>query len=485
MKKIIKRFSAIAVSALLTCSAVFATAAAANDVTVDGDTMSNGYIQISCDTSSAQLRMSTTGGDPDNANDDNKKLLFGSGSSTSRTVINIDDNIAFYDTSNGIFDAANKTHTSTDSFSSAPNVEVKQNYSFISSSATGRDDLVEIKYTITNNDTTAHNCGVRIMIDTMLGSNDSAPFRIPNVGAVTTEKTFYGADIPEYYQAFDSLDNPSVVAYGTFDKTSSNPADYVQFMYWGDSNDLEWDITTSEGSTIGDSSVASTWECEALQPGETRTYKMYYGLGAFVADTTGELQLAGYGANTATVNAEGTGYETSVVTAYVKNASDNNLQNVAVTLNTADGMSLADGELTVNIGNLAAGEEKQISWNVNFAPVNVETTVNYSVTATADNADAKTVSLSTVLPALGVEIPTTEPTTAEPTTVEPTTAEPTTVPETTADATSATEPVATPDTATPDNATVKTGSASMAVIVLTVLIASCGVMFAVRKRENF
>ena len=481
MNKILKRCSVVAASALLAFSAVFATSAAANDITVDGDSMSNGYIKISCDTGTSQLRMYTTGGDPDNTNDDNQRLLYGTSGSTSSTLLNVDDNLDFFSSAEGVFDVANKTHVSTRNIYG---VDVQQNYTFITSDATGRDDLVEIKYTITNNDTTAHNCGVRIMIDTMLGSNDSAPFRIPNVGAVTTETTFTGSDIPEYYQAFDNLDNPSVVSYGTFDKTSSNPADSVQFMYWGRSNDKEWGITTTDGSSIGDSSVASIWEPKALQPGETRTYKMYYGLGKFVADTTGELQLAGYGANTATVNADATGYETSVVTAYVKNASDNALQNVNVTLNTGDGMSLADGQLTVNIGNLAPGEEKQVSWNVNFAPVNVETTVNYSVTATADNADSKTVSLSTILPALDVEIPTTEPTTAEPTTEEPTTVEPTTVAETTVDATSVTEPVATPDTATPDNAAVKTGGASMAVIVLTVLIASCGVMFAVRKREN-
>lgn len=481
MNKIIKRCSVVAASALLAFSAVFATSAAANDITVDGDSMSNGYIKISCDTDSSQLRMYTTGGDPDNANDDNQRLLYGTSSSTSTTLLNVDGNLDFFSTAEGVFDVANKTHVST---KNVYGVDVQQNYTFITSDATGRDDLVEIKYTVTNNDTVAHNFGTRIVIDTMLGSNDHAPFRIPNVGAVTTETTFTGSNIPEYYQAFDDIDNPSVVAYGTFDKTSSNPADSVQFMRWGRSNDKEWGITTTDGSSIGDSSVASIWEPKALQPGETRTYKMYYGLGKFVADTTGELQLAGYGANTATVNADATGYETSVVTAYVKNASDNELQNVNVTLNAGDGMSLADGQLTVNIGNLAAGEEKQVSWNVNFAPVNVETTVNYSVTATADNADSKTVSLSTILPALNVEVPSTVPTTAAPTTEEPTTEAPTTVVATT-DATSATDAVATPDsTSTPDNGAVQTGSVSMAVVVLTVLVAACGVIFVVRRKEN-
>ena len=69
------------------------------------------------------------------------------------------------------------------------------------------------------------------MIDTMLGDNDEAPFRIPGTGAVTTEKQYNGDNIPAYYQAFDDLANPTVVSYGCFDKTSQNKPDYVQFSY--------------------------------------------------------------------------------------------------------------------------------------------------------------------------------------------------------------------------------------------------------------
>ena len=87
---------------------------------------------------------------------------------------------------------------------------------------------------------------------------------------------------------------------------------------------------------------------------------MYYGLGKFVADTSGELQLAGYGDNTAKINEENTAYEPSTVTAYIKNSSENTLENVTVTLNAAEEMTFS-GEQTINVGNLSAGEEKQVS----------------------------------------------------------------------------------------------------------------------------
>lgn len=498
MKKVFKKITAAALSALLACSAVGVASAASNDLVVDGDSMYNDYVKISVDSDSARLRMKTTGGNPDNANDDDKKMLFGSEGSTSISLVYVDGEVSSYNSNNNVFDVSKKTAESSETFADG-NILVNQNYTFVRSNATGRDDMIEIKYTVANNDTAAHEVGIRIMIDTMLGDNDKAPFRVPNVGAVTTETTFSGSAIPEYYQAFDSLDNPTVVSFGYFDKTSSNKADYVQFMKWSRSYNREWGITTIDGQEIGDSSVASVWEAKALQPGETRTYKMYYGLGSFVADTTSELQLAGYGENTATVNDEGTGYNTSSVTAYIKNAGDNALENVVVNLNTVDGMTLADGQQNVSVGNIAAGEEKQISWSVDFTPVNPEATINYSITASADNSESKTVYLSTILPAIEGAEPiatqpaTEEPTTVEPTTVEPTTAEPTTIaPTTVPDVTSATEAVSTNDTATdnpatvdtPDGNAIQTGSIPMSIVILAILMAATGVAYAYRKREE-
>ena len=507
MSKKTKAISVFAVCTLLLSSVGFTSAAAGNDVTVDGESMYNDYIKISCDDDGG-LRMYTTNGDPDNPNDDDQRLLYGLYGSTSHNVIYVDGRTDAYDymydsNMTAGFDAANKTHVSTKKFMG---VDIRQNYTFVRSNATGRDDMVEIKYTLTNNDTVAHEAGVRIMIDTMIGDNDDAPFRIPNVGSVETERTFTGSEIPEYYQVFDSFDNPSVISFGTFDKTSSNKADYVQFISWLKSKNTTWNITTTDGDLIGDSSVTSVWNPKTLNPGETRTYKMYYGLGKFVADTSGELQLAGYGDNTAKINEENTAYEPSTVTAYIKNSSENTLENVTVTLNAAEEMTFS-GEQTINVGNLSAGEEKQVSWTVDFAHSQVEKTVNYSISAKADNADEKTVDLSTILPALtGAEatpdesttvpettvpettVPeTTVPaTTAEPTTVEPTTVAPTTVaPTTTPDATSATKQ-ATKDTATKttNNNAVQTGSVSVAALLLTALSAFAGIAYFVRKREN-
>ena len=132
-------------------------------------------------------------------------------------------------------------------------------------------------------------------------------------------------------------------------------------------------------------------------------------------------------------------------------------------------------------------------------PTTVEPTTVEPTTVEPTTVEPTTVEPTTVEPTT-VEPTTVEPTTVEPvepTTVEPTTVEPTTVaPTTTPDATSVTEPTtkkATSDSATKDsssssssssNGTVKTGSASMAVIILLVLVSATAAIFFARRRER-
>ena len=89
-------------------------------------------------------------------------------------------------------------------------------YSFVNNVSTDKEDVMEIKYVVKNNDSVSHHVGTRIMLDTMLGNNDDAPFRVQGTGSVTTETEFTGDDIPQYWQAFDSLTEPTVVSQGTF-----------------------------------------------------------------------------------------------------------------------------------------------------------------------------------------------------------------------------------------------------------------------------
>ena len=122
----------------------------------------------------------------------------------------------------------------------------------------------------------------------------------------------------------------------------------------------------------------------------------------------------------------------------------------------------------------------------------VEPTTTEPTTTEPTTTEPATTEPATTEPT-STEPTTTEPAATEPTTTEPAATEPTTVAPTTPDATSATQAAtkgqSTADTATPDtpaNGTssnaVQTGNASMAVVILLVLVSATGVVYFTRKK---
>ncbi|MGB8955912.1 MAG: hypothetical protein WCC10_11100, partial [Tumebacillaceae bacterium] len=279
------------------------------------------------------------------------------------------------------------------------NMSIKQVLTLAQNANTNRQDTVEIKYVVTNKDTRAHSYGMRIMMDTMLGDNDAAPFRIPGTGAVTTEKEFVGSAIPEYFQAFDDLTRPTVISQGTL-KSTSNPPDKVQFTNWGGVYNTPWNYPIHPYNANGDSAVSMIWNSKTLNPGETLEFTTYYGLADFSQDLRPPVAVSLTGASSVAATESGYNPNPFTVTAYLKNVGSATALNTKATLNLPEGLHLANGQnATVSVGNMTVNAERQLSWNVVIDPAKTDRILNYSVTVTGDNTDTKTVSRSITIPA--------------------------------------------------------------------------------------
>lgn len=123
--------------------------------------MKNSYLRITCDGPTGAIRLWTTGVDPDNPNDNNKKLLYERGGalsgahSTSTTALLLDGRELFYSSRNW---KTNLVTKSIDSSMTKNNVSISQIYKFVKSTSTDREDLVEISYTVKNNGNTCSPC---------------------------------------------------------------------------------------------------------------------------------------------------------------------------------------------------------------------------------------------------------------------------------------------------------------------------------------
>jgi len=201
--------------------------------TVSGNKICNSYIELAV-ASNGRYTVGTTGGNPDVSTDDNKILLYWHSSpSTSYTTIRVDEENYVY--GQGVFSVApsfDEQLGKNESEQMIDGVSVKQVLSLVKNTATDREDLVEIKYIVKNESSSPKSVGVRIMMDTKLGWNDAVPFRVRS-GVITNEREFSAGVVPQYWQAFDSLENPQVVSQGTLLHSSVNNPDKVQFTNWG------------------------------------------------------------------------------------------------------------------------------------------------------------------------------------------------------------------------------------------------------------
>lgn len=367
-----------------------------NDNSVEND-----YIRIIGGTN---FTFGTTGGDPELESDNYSRLLYGYPyGGTSYTTIQVDGvNTIFQPETMTVRD---NSIICTDTIG---DVIVTAYFNIVANRYTGRDDAVEFSYSAENTGDKEHSIGVRIMFDTMLGSNDSAPFRVPEIGDVTGETDLTGDAIPEYWQAFDSLTNPSVISQGTLRAENITAPDRVRFTDWGMAKSYSWDYSRDAGSYNDDSAVCLYWNPKAIAKGDTISCRTYYGLASMQRDNRPPLAVALSGTTKLEVTKDDSGAEIYSpnpfsVTAYVQNIGNGTAHNSSIQLVLPDGLHIAEGEENVSIGDIEPGSaQRQISWKVSADPCYTAEKKTYSVIVKADNTENKVLERHIEIPAMKV-----------------------------------------------------------------------------------
>jgi hypothetical protein len=295
--------------------------------------------------------------------------------------------------------------TNTSAWQTTADVKVTQLLTLVDNPATGRQDVVRIAYTVQNTGAVAHDVGLRLMIDTEVNYNDSALFRVPGVGALTTEREFLGAAIPRGTYVFYDLADATHVAYVATRFAGPAP-DRMVFARWGALSGAPWDYIVDPAISIGDSAYGIYWDAATLAPGQSRTYVSSYGLGASDVDPTPPLALGVYGPSQLEILDDDYSPNPFDVTAWVSDVGTGPATNVTATIALSDGLQLVGGAATQNLGGLAVNEEKQASWSVSALPQGSDRTVTYSVTVACDGVAPKTVTRQLVLPAIVTPAPT-------------------------------------------------------------------------------
>lgn len=311
----------------------------------------------------------TTGGDPDTAEDDDKNLLYGFEPGSTSSVGSSYSTVRIA----GPKGTVNEVHlddapqtasgnriTTLWRWESPYRVSVTQTIEIQQNPFSGRPDVIGLSYLVANRDVSPLAIGVRALLDIKLGQNDGAPYFIPGVGAVTTEREFLGNQVPDYWLAFESptYDPRELRSVGVLRGRELTAPDRFMIAWWRRLQFEKWDYPIDPTRPItSDSAVALFWDPVTVSPGSARFVATQYGLttnrggSAFVSAPV-EAQCG----------------DTISVAIFVNNFDTTPLTGGLASIRLPAGLSLAPGEpATKPLPEISAGGTGSAAWSVRLA----------------------------------------------------------------------------------------------------------------------
>ncbi|MCD6361861.1 MAG: hypothetical protein J7M38_13475, partial [Armatimonadetes bacterium] len=189
-----------------------------------------------------------------------------------------------------------------------PKLRVRHSYTLV-------HDAVMIEYVIYNDDTVAHDIGLRIMIDGTFGGGsrlDGGTIILDDGTIITSEVAIPDAAnpnivMPSSWTAYDNVNNPVITVRGTIAGSEVNDPgiasqsaglpdriEFGRYTNMGATNQFNF-TPNPRASLLGeDWAYAVKWEERQLSPGQSRRYVTYFGLGAAAADYDPSYVLAAY-----------------------------------------------------------------------------------------------------------------------------------------------------------------------------------------------
>ena len=351
--------------------------------------------------------LGTTGGDPATLLDDFKNLLYGFAPGGASQLATTFTTVRFQlagGPMDVVPDLGDVDRQFVDSDGSLVTVwrwtrpavaTVTQTLQIVNNPFSGRTDLVSQRYTVENGGDTTIGIGVRSVLDVKLGGNDGAPYFVPGLGTLTTERALAGDQVPPFWLAFESpsYDPTLLRGIGVLRGPDLTPPDKLLFALWIDLQNTRWDYTPDATKPITrDSTVALYWEPRDVAPGQTFSLATGYGVAS--------NQSGGQAFMTAPV--EAACGDSFTVAMFINNFDVQPLANGSATLTLPAGATLDPGEsLTKSLPDIPPGTSGSVAWSVTLQP-GTSGKLTFAATTTFDGgrrfSDEHEVTVSCVAP---------------------------------------------------------------------------------------
>lgn len=314
--------------------------------------------------------LGTTGGDPATTYDDDKVLLYGfapagkSEVATSFNTVRVSGPRGQFDL---LLQAPARQISDTGrvvsywSFDAPYRIGVTQTTRLDQNPFSGRPDVVDLGYDLSNATTGTLDIGIRSVLDVKLGNNDGAPYFIPGVGTITEEREYTGTEVPAFWLAFESprYEPNRLRSVGILRGPGLVPPDRVAIAYWIDLQKSPWQYQVNATKPVtSDSAVALYWDPHPIQAGQSYAVHTKYGIPG---------NLGGSAFLSAPVEGEcGSSFTAAV---FVNNFELTPLTGGQATLELPPGVALAPAETaTKTLATIGPGSTGSAVWQLRILP---------------------------------------------------------------------------------------------------------------------
>jgi hypothetical protein len=224
-------------------------------------------------------------------------------------------------------------------------------------------DTCRVRYLIANKGQEVVDVGLRILIDTLIGeddSNDGVPFTVPGLHGLVTRSAHFESPhdtIPDFLQVLEvpNLKNPGIVGFMNLKLGSMvEPPQRVLLTHWTPNLNL-WEIPErSIAEDVPDSAVVLFWADKPLAQGQKRELGFSYGLG-ILAIANGQLGVS--------VGGNFTPHGDLTTVALINNPE----KGQTVTLKLPQGLVLVEGDATQSVPAVPAGaavQQSPVTWRI-------------------------------------------------------------------------------------------------------------------------
>lgn len=401
------------ISGLVLCfiliNIVYSPTYAATNSSSDGvQRVTNSFTQYSVNRENGRFSIKTDEGVPFR-NDEQSNLTFEEDKpETSFTTFRINGNDYIYGNSYGFLNMKG-------TFTQAPttigkkitstwlvdNIYIKQTLELLEDEKNPNVGNVKITYEVTNKGSSNAEIGARVLLDTMLGSNDGVAITLGgSIEPITHEEKITGGDVPQYWRSTDSLVAPRVISYGFNSGWGNISPDEMIIAHWSNISETKWhyevdaslDFTsTTNKYNTKDSAVALYWNPITIQPDKTQVFETFYGIGNFQNYYEGaKFKVNVNGPDKLTLNSTNTGYtdDTFEIIAEVDNtlAGATSLTNVTASLILEDGLEIVEEQIPYDETSIIkANEIHTFKWTVRANNQTKYTAKQFRVDINCDN----------------------------------------------------------------------------------------------------